>query len=132
MRTDPTYQWQLTRQKVLERDGGLCQLCGRPANSVHHIVPVVHGGGRELSNLITLCWSCHNKADKARYKKTDKRAKIFKLGWLKNPGGVSLLFVSPSPTPCTHAFKCIGCQNRIPLYQRLYKPFCAPRKAVMA
>ncbi len=54
---------KLARQ-VIERDGGVCQLCGHPASDLHHIA---YGGmGRKrkdlAENLISLCRQCHNDA----------------------------------------------------------------------
>lgn len=44
----------------------LCEMClkeGRltPVEEVHHIKPVLQGGGSEFSNLMSLCRSCHTK-----------------------------------------------------------------------
>jgi len=39
-----------------ERDNNICQYCGLPAYSVHHIVKLSQGGTDDLTNLITLCW----------------------------------------------------------------------------
>lgn len=56
-------EWQKLREKVLKRDGHKCVSCGSDNDlEVHHIVPVAQGGSNELSNLITLCLTCHNKA----------------------------------------------------------------------
>jgi 5-methylcytosine-specific restriction endonuclease McrA len=63
--------WSKQRQKCLERDGRECRVCGTSATdldrepAVHHITPrrqFDEGNWREmnsLSNLITLCPSCH-------------------------------------------------------------------------
>ncbi|MDY6847298.1 MAG: DEAD/DEAH box helicase [Chloroflexota bacterium] len=64
-------EWGKIRQHVLNRDGYRCQVCGalgvdRPLH-VHHIQPFRSFTNREvanqLQNLITLCPSCHNKAE---------------------------------------------------------------------
>jgi len=75
-------QWQIrtsaayARQKVFDRDHGVCAKCGvdvfadirrtrRSKGSgdlwqADHIVPVAEGGGEcDLSNLRTLCTACH-------------------------------------------------------------------------
>ncbi len=50
------------RWEVWERDNFRCQHCGvRRYLSVDHIVPESCGGGRELSNLQTLCRSCNSR-----------------------------------------------------------------------
>jgi DEAD/DEAH box helicase domain-containing protein len=63
--------WDEIRARVLNRDGGRCQVCGttgfmRPLH-VHHIQPFRGFATREtanqLQNLITLCPTCHRKAE---------------------------------------------------------------------
>jgi 5-methylcytosine-specific restriction endonuclease McrA len=49
------------RDSVLGRDSGTCA-CGEPGVEVHHIQPLHLGGDNDLTNLITLCWSCHRAA----------------------------------------------------------------------
>lgn len=63
------YQSQI-RQAVLDRDEHTCQICGKVKTTrlhVHHILKRVSGGTDHLDNLITVCPSCHNKADKSLY-----------------------------------------------------------------
>jgi len=52
------------RMDVLERDKFTCRYCGRSAPNVvlevDHILPVLHGGTDDLSNLVTTCWECNN------------------------------------------------------------------------
>lgn len=73
--------WQTQRRLAYERDQGICQYCGlteleakdkhRSINSVHHIVKrrwfKDHGisieESNQLTNLITLCKSCHRRAE---------------------------------------------------------------------
>jgi hypothetical protein len=46
------------------RDGNRCRNCGANAKlSVHHIVKARNGGRDTLDNLVTLCASCHRRAD---------------------------------------------------------------------
>ncbi|WP_338075709.1 HNH endonuclease signature motif containing protein [Chengkuizengella sediminis] len=61
-------EWRTVRQQALTRDRNLCQHCLKqrqitPADMVDHIVPVkVDWSLRlDLSNLQSLCNSCHNK-----------------------------------------------------------------------
>jgi len=61
--------WNQTREKVLERDGHKCVVCGKEENlQVHHKIPVSefdsYKEANKLSNLITLCSSHHVKADR--------------------------------------------------------------------
>lgn len=72
--------WFGQREKARERDGEKCQVCGitkkklGKAPDVHHIRPFREFGyvvgenenhiqANALSNLITLCFSCHRKAE---------------------------------------------------------------------
>lgn len=63
------------RQAALERDNFTCQKCGHKGISgsrrgqlqAHHDEPYRGGGEHELGNLITLCTSCHKKADRAQW-----------------------------------------------------------------
>ncbi len=63
--------WDKIRQRVLNRDGNRCQVCGasgsgRPLH-VHHIKPFrsfeTREAANQLQNLITLCPSCHRQAE---------------------------------------------------------------------
>lgn len=52
------------RKQARMRDGNRCRNCGATAKlSVHHIVKARYGGRDTLDNLVTLCGSCHRRAD---------------------------------------------------------------------
>lgn len=62
------YSWQKLREKVLRRDGYLCQCeeCQalgrvRPAHEVDHRVPKAAGGTDALSNLRAMNHECHKR-----------------------------------------------------------------------
>lgn len=58
----PHEVWQVLRQIVWERDGGVCQHCQAPlALTECHIDHIVSGkrGTNQLSNLRVLCRRCH-------------------------------------------------------------------------
>lgn len=64
--------WKSRQEGVLLRDDYTCQNChehgGRdgPKELVaHHVVPASAGGNHYLSNLVTLCRECHEKAHRA-------------------------------------------------------------------
>ena len=68
-----TREWLAIRQQVLARDYYLCQHCLKekritPADMVHHIVPVKVDWTKrlDLSNLISLCNTCHAKIEHNR------------------------------------------------------------------
>jgi len=54
------------RQKVLERAGGLCEVCRGPGDfrglAIHHKVLRSRGGKDDLDNLILLCGRHHAEA----------------------------------------------------------------------
>ncbi|WP_312912327.1 HNH endonuclease [Natronosalvus caseinilyticus] len=59
--------WNSISEYVKERDHYTCQICGimgreyGPAElHAHHVHHKSEGGGDHPSNLITLCWKCHN------------------------------------------------------------------------
>lgn len=55
--------WRKARTAVLERCGGICEArgvgCVGIAVHVHHICRRSQGGTNELSNLLGLCFVCH-------------------------------------------------------------------------
>ncbi len=51
------------KQKVYERDGGCCILCGRPGNPEAHFISRAHGGLGIEENIVTLCRECHRRFD---------------------------------------------------------------------
>ncbi|GAB4462450.1 MAG: hypothetical protein Kow0070_21460 [Anaerolineales bacterium] len=63
--------WGKIRERVRARDGYKCQVCGTPETTrqhdVHHKIPFRAFASREeanrLENLVTLCPSCHKKAE---------------------------------------------------------------------
>ena len=67
--------WGSQRRKALKRDNYSCRLCGSKEDLVvHHIIPFrVFGAEKyreanKLSNLITLCRSCHGKVEMGKLK----------------------------------------------------------------
>ena len=54
--------WRRTRALVLERDGGVCHLCGLPgATTVDHLWPAHLGGTDDLSNLAASHLGCNSR-----------------------------------------------------------------------
>lgn len=52
--------WAGLRAQALDRDGWRCCECGKAGRlEVHHVKPLKDGGSNRLSNLRTLCVSCH-------------------------------------------------------------------------
>ena len=59
IRNGSTRSWRSIRAGILARDGHRCQLCGRPANEVDHIIPLADGGSDVEGNLRALCRACN-------------------------------------------------------------------------
>ncbi|UYN90431.1 MAG: DEAD/DEAH box helicase [Anaerolineales bacterium] len=60
--------WMAVRKAALERDGHRCQVCGAPEPlDVHHKQPLrsfrSHEEGNRLENLVSLCPTCHRRAE---------------------------------------------------------------------
>ena len=59
--------WKAIRDQALARDGRRCVNCGTRATEVDHIVEIQDGGAEfDLSNLRSLCHSCHATKTAAR------------------------------------------------------------------
>lgn len=41
--------------------GKPCVLCGKPSNTIDHIIPISRGGTNALDNLQPMCVSCNSK-----------------------------------------------------------------------
>lgn len=55
------------RRIVMERSGGLCELCQqRRIAHIHHCIFRSQGGGSELSNALGLCLPCHTVVHSSR------------------------------------------------------------------
>ena len=50
--------WKDKRTSVLTRDNYTCQICGKPAEIVHHF-SYVHIGNEFMFELVSLCRECH-------------------------------------------------------------------------
>ena len=68
-RTTPTYprygdysrqSWRKTRTAMLEYNP-YCVVCGAPANTVDHIIPIRRGGTDDEDNLQSMCSVCHSR-----------------------------------------------------------------------
>jgi len=55
------YSWRKTRARILKRDNFTCGYCSKPANTVDHIIPRLHGGTDEPGNLVAACKSCNSR-----------------------------------------------------------------------
>ena len=90
---DPIYR---RNRLTLLADNPPCYLCGKPADTADHIIPVFKGGGNELENLRAACRKC-NSTTGARDK-----AKSDALRIQQRNQAVNHFFDAPTkpPTPC--------------------------------
>ena len=57
--------WKRIRDRYI-KEHPLCEECRRqgrltPAEEVHHVLPLSHGGTNSMDNLMSLCTSCHSR-----------------------------------------------------------------------
>ena len=54
-------KWRKLRERILRRDGYMCQQCGQTEGQLHidHIIPRRLQGGDNEENLRTLCQKCN-------------------------------------------------------------------------
>ncbi len=63
----------LSRRAVFARDNGLCQYCGKAAESLDHVVPRSRGGEHEWTNVVACCRRCNTtKGDRLLSESTFK------------------------------------------------------------
>lgn len=60
LRFDPFAERRI-RLKVLARDNYTCYWCGRPGDTVDHIIPWSRGGRTTMTNLVTACRECNGE-----------------------------------------------------------------------
>ena len=54
--------WRDISKQVKNRDGNKCVLCGGIEGlEPHHITPLSKGGKTVMSNLLTMCKTCHDR-----------------------------------------------------------------------
>jgi 5-methylcytosine-specific restriction endonuclease McrA len=51
----------LNRRAIFARDGGRCQYCSAPAESIDHVVPRSKGGQHVWENVVAACRSCNTR-----------------------------------------------------------------------
>ena len=114
--------WQVQRQKALDRDGNRCRTCGaeaRPGSGlhVHHIRPFREYGyipgendtfqlANDVDNLVTLCPSCHRRAEAGQ----ETRSALGGLAYVL--GNLAPLFLMCDPGDIQ-----VTAENRNPLTQ---------------
>jgi 5-methylcytosine-specific restriction endonuclease McrA len=61
------------RQRVEERDGGLCIFCHRPGRGEAHYIGRAQGGLGTEQNILTVCRPCHDRLDNSQARELMKR-----------------------------------------------------------
>ncbi|MFS1511730.1 HNH endonuclease [Chengkuizengella sp. SCS-71B] len=51
-----------TRNRIVERDNGLCVRCYRKFDDIHHIIFKSQGGAGTVDNGVCVCRKCHSWA----------------------------------------------------------------------
>jgi len=74
--------WKKIRKKILKRDDYKCQICGKPANEVHHKRYRKWGEENE-DDLIAICKTCHEAKHKEKKKKPRNNARRIKTNLTK-------------------------------------------------
>lgn len=74
--------WRRLRDRVMQRDGGLCQECRRAglvtaATDVDHIQSLSAGGADDESNLQALCSACHQAKTQAEARRGRGGSQMF-------------------------------------------------------
>jgi 5-methylcytosine-specific restriction endonuclease McrA len=54
-----TRQWRSIRERILRRDGFICQYCAQEATTVDHVIPRRLGGLDTDDNLVAACSKCN-------------------------------------------------------------------------
>jgi 5-methylcytosine-specific restriction endonuclease McrA len=49
----------LNLREHVKRFHGICVYCGKPGNSIDHVMPLSKGGKHEISNLVIACLPCN-------------------------------------------------------------------------
>jgi len=117
--------------QVIERDAGLCILCGAPAQDVHHIIPRSRGKKHSpklwrIENMVCICGPHHDDGHTAwmrerllrkvyaRYAYDMMWTREFGIAWEKSfsssfraPGGMGRGLITPAPgrasRPASHS-----------------------------
>lgn len=61
------------KDRVYERDGGCCVLCGRPGNPEAHYISRGQSGLGIEENVVTLCRDCHRRYDQTVERESIRR-----------------------------------------------------------
>lgn len=51
----------LTRRSIFQRDGWVCQYCGKEAQNIDHVIPRSQGGQHLWENVVAACIPCNSK-----------------------------------------------------------------------
>ncbi len=82
----------LSRKAVFARDQGVCQYCGKPAESLDHVQPRSRGGAHTWENVVACCRRCNTtKGDRllseSTFRLTTKPVTPTRMVWVKVAAG---------------------------------------------
>ena len=96
----PKFRFRQWRKSIHRFTGKSCIYCGKPSESIDHVIPRCQGGLSTTENCVPACLSCNgDKSDEnalywyRRQKFYDPRRAMAIRAWLEG----CLLYTSPSP-----------------------------------
>lgn len=84
------------RNKIFERDNGLCRRCGKSGTEIDHI----NGGNNEPDNLQLLCAKCHIRKTRSRVKPLTPDHPFYEEIKARRKNLLSLIFASEPERMC--------------------------------
>lgn len=66
------------RERVRERDRGLCVYCGKPGLPEAHFIARSHSGLGIEQNILTLCRPCHERFDRGKREEREGMKEYFR------------------------------------------------------
>lgn len=110
--------WDEIRRQVIKKNKFTCFRCDEVFQAlnkltVHHVIPRSEGGTNDESNLVPLCYACHDYVEIAGY-----RSKVEILGSYESPYVETLKIkdnhrIDNFPRPAWHAWVYGGQRNPI-------------------
>src|SRR5690625_446027 len=52
------------RKKIMKEENNCCQMCGKRATQIHHVMPRSRGGRGVYTNGMAICNGCHTRIHK--------------------------------------------------------------------
>ena len=75
------------RNRVMQRDSGICRYCGHQAEVIDHVNPYSYVGEHEEDNLVASCWICNALVSNKLFMDFESKKKFILHGrtqWLQH------------------------------------------------